>query len=93
VSVLPSYATKFLLDINTATPIKVSGEDIYISDVLYQRRILGSVSVGKELSDIYWGVTQPHDVTIQLDDSDGYFSGLIATGTEFRNVGVKIQRY
>lgn len=61
--------------------------------LLYKNRLLNDIEITQQLSDIYWGVTEPQDITLELSNIDKLFSQLYAAGEEFRNKGVKLRVY
>ena len=61
--------------------------------VLYKNRLLNDIEITQQLSDIHWGVTEPQDITLELDNADKLFSQLYAAGEEFRNKGIKFRVY
>lgn len=56
---------------------------------LYERRLLNEPEVKLELS---YGIRQPYDITLELDDSDGYYTQLMSS-EELRGKSVIIKRY
>ena len=63
-----------------------------MSIILYERKLLNELTIEKTLSDIYYGVQRPRDITLQFDNSDGHFTTLLAT-EEFRGKKIKLQTY
>jgi uncharacterized protein YjbI with pentapeptide repeats len=72
---------------------KVSKKGINMSLTFYERRLLNDPDIEKELQDIYWGISEPHDITVELSNADGLFSTLFAAGEEFRGRGMRLRRY
>lgn len=64
-----------------------------MSITFYGKRLLNELSVTKGLSDIFYGIVEPHEVTLEFDNADGHFSALQAAGEEFRNRGVRLRIY
>jgi len=59
----------------------------------YERRLLNEPEITKELQNIFWGIEETHNVTLEFSNTDGFFSSLLAAGEEFRGIGIKIRRY
>lgn len=81
-----------LIEIYLTTTQRFSSDDIYVNDTLYKRALLNEPSITKELSDIYYGITPPHNITIELSNSDGAITSLIA-GEEIRGKSVVLKTY
>lgn len=58
----------------------------------YERRLLNEPDINKQLANIYYGIDDPHDITLEFSNADGYFTNLLAS-EEFRGKGVKLRRY
>ncbi len=85
---LLEYATRIIVEFPGLAKKMISSEDTYISDQLYERRLLNEPDISKDADNIYWGISKARDLSVRLSNTDGYFSG-----RDLRNEPVIIRRY
>lgn len=93
---LIAYSPRILIDFFLSSTIHLSTEDTYVTEdtttTLYEGRLKDSPQLEKELANAYWGLEIINSITLEYDNSDGYFTILAATD-EFRHKRKKIRRY
>jgi hypothetical protein len=89
------YNPRVVVDVYLSTVQHWSTEEFSVTDgttVAYQRRLLASPNISKEIADVYWGVTDVSSVTLKIANHDAFLNTLEAS-EEFRGVKVRIRRY
>ncbi len=85
---LKKHSPRFTIAVALSTVRLYCSKDLYISDVLYLRKLLNSVEMTKQLQAMNWGDV----IRLVFSDVDGHFSALFIT-EEFREAGVTIKRH
>jgi hypothetical protein len=87
-TVLPEYKTRWLVTFGFASTHRISSEDKYISDVLYEGRLKNELSVQSKMVSFNWG----DSIRIEADNSDAYYTDRKAA-EELRGKTVTLSRY
>lgn len=90
------YNPRILVDVYLSTTQHWSTEVIPVTDgttvTRYDKRLIESPGVSKEIADVYWGVTEAGSINLKVDNHDAFLNTLEAV-EEFRGIKIRVRRY